>query len=91
VWIETTGAMIEAMETIIDATQERDTERARLAAEEIGALQAEAATADRALRIAVSEGGNAVGAPALGRLATILDAIETAHARLGAVRSGAAR
>jgi hypothetical protein len=79
VWIATTDAMIDAMETIVDATRAGDTSAARAAAEAIGALGGDAAVADRALRIAVSEGGAAVAAPALARLAGAVSAVSDAR------------
>jgi hypothetical protein len=79
VWIATTDAMIDAMETIVDATRAGDTSAARAAAEAIGALGGDAAVADRALRIAVSEGGAAVAAPALARLAGAVAAVSDAR------------
>ena len=73
VWIDTTDAMIGSMETIIDATEAGDDDdAAAAAAREFAALAEEAAPADRALRIALGEGGSAVTAAPLGRLADLL-------------------
>lgn len=87
VWIETTDAMIGAMERILDATEAGDASAARDAADEFAALADEAATADRALRIALSEGGAALTAAPLVRLAAALRSIEGARASAAAVAS----
>ncbi len=85
VWIETTDAMIAAMETILAATRAGDAAAARQAADDFAALSDEAAVADRALRIAVSEGGAAVSAAALGRLAEAIAAVRQARAEVAAI------
>lgn len=85
VWIETTDAMISAMETIVMATRAGDVAGARDAAEAFAALDEEADEADRALRIAVSEGGAAIAAPALGRLAGARAAVGEARAQMAAI------
>lgn len=85
VWLETTDAMIGAMETIVSATQSGDAAAAREAAAEFAALQADAGVADRALRIALSEGGSAVSAAALGRLADAVASVREARAQVAAL------
>lgn len=85
VWIETTDAMIGAVERILDATRAGDAAAARDAAGEFAALADDAATADRALRIALSEGGAALTAAPLERLAVALRSIEDARAAAAAV------
>jgi hypothetical protein len=87
VWLETTGAMIDAMQRIVMASRAGDADAAREAARVIGTLEEDAATADRALRIAVSEGGSALASTALGRLAAELDAVASVRARVDAVRT----
>jgi hypothetical protein len=72
VWIDTTDAMIGSMETIIEATEAGDEASAAEAAQEFAALAEEASPADRALRIALGEGGSAVTSAPLGRLADLL-------------------
>ena len=72
VWIDTTDAMIAAVETIIAATEGGDDDAAVEAANEFASLAEDAAPADRALRIAIGEGGNAVTAAPMGRLADLL-------------------
>jgi hypothetical protein len=91
VWLETTGAMIDAMQRIVMATRAGDADAAREAARVIGTLEEDAETADRALRIAVSEGGSALASTALGRLARELDAVASVRARVNAVLVEAAR
>jgi hypothetical protein len=80
VWIETTDAMIGAVEGILEATRAGDAAAAREAAEAFAALADDAATADRALRIALSEGGAALTSAPLERLAGALRSIEAARA-----------
>ena len=84
VWVETTDAMIGAVEQILDATRAGDAAAADRAAAAFAALADDAATADRALRIALSEGGASVTAAPLGRLASALRGIETARAAVSA-------
>ena len=85
VWVETTDAMIAAMEAIVNATRAGNAEAAREAAEAFAALDEEAGVAERALRIAVSEGGAAVAAVALGRLADALASVREARAQMAAI------
>lgn len=84
VWIETTDAMISAVEQILDATRAGDDAAATEAADAFAALSDEAATADRALRIALSEGGASLTAAPLERLASALRAIEGSRAAAAA-------
>jgi hypothetical protein len=91
VWLETTGAMIDAMERIVMATRAGDADAAREAGRVIGTLEEDAETADRALRIAVSEGGSALASTALGRLAGELDAVASVRARVKGVLMEGAR
>ena len=79
VWLETTDAMISAVQHIVDAVRQGDAAAAELAAEEFAALGADAARADRALRIAMGEGGSSVLAPPLERLASVLADIRDAR------------
>jgi len=80
VWLQTADAMIGAMETIVAATAAGDAQGAARSADAFADLAEAGATADRALRIAISEGGSAVAAPALDRLAAALTAIREARA-----------
>lgn len=91
VWIETTDAMIGAVEQIVDATRAGDDDAAIKAGEAFVALGDEADTADRALRIALGEGGAALTAAPLGQLAEVLGDIEAARATVAAIRADPGR
>jgi hypothetical protein len=80
VWVEATGELIAAAEQLVRATADGDAAAAREAARRMDELAEDADQADRALRIAISEGGTAVTAAPLGRLADVLR--RTAEARL---------
>jgi hypothetical protein len=84
VWLGTTDAMIGAMETIERATRAGDEVAARAGADAFAALADDAAPADRALRIAIGEGGSAVTAAPMGRLADVLRTIDAARAATAA-------
>ncbi|MGI8657601.1 MAG: hypothetical protein ACR2K4_02370 [Candidatus Limnocylindria bacterium] len=75
VWIETTDAMIGAVEAMVNAVDAGDSAAASRAADAFAALGDDGAQADRALRIALGEGGSALLAAPLSRLATVLEAI----------------
>lgn len=91
VWLETTDEMIGAVEGIIEATRQDDRAAAARAADEFAELADEAATADRALRIALGEGGAAVTAAPLGRLADLLRRVEQARLAVAAILQAAGR
>jgi len=88
-WIETTNEMIGAVERVIEATREGDVVAADEAAAEFAALADDAMTADRALRIAIGEGGGGVTAPALAAFASILGDLRDLRAAV-ATRGGPA-
>jgi hypothetical protein len=90
-WIETADAMIGAVEALVDAVTAGDAARAEEAAEAFAAASDEAVVAGRALRIAISEGGSAIAAPVLGRLARALEAVQAARAELAAIVQTARR
>lgn len=79
VWVEASAALVDAAEAIVAATTAGDAAAAAEAADEFAAQREGAASADRALRIAMGEGGAAVTAAPLGRLADLLR--RTAEAR----------
>ncbi len=87
VWIETSDEMIGAVEQIVNATQRGDEAAAAQAANDFAALADDGATADRALRIAIGEGGSAVTAAPLGRLASVLSAIGELRLTVASVRA----
>ena len=91
VWIETADAMIGAMERIVAATRAGDSAAADRAAEDFAAAAEEAASADRALRIAIGEGGSAVTAAPLGRLAQVLRSVAAARAEVASIVQTVAR
>ena len=91
VWIETADAMIGAMERIVAATRAEDPAAADRAAEEFAAAAEEAPSADRALRIAIGEGGSAVTAAPLGRLAQVLRSVAAARAEVASIVQTVAR
>ena len=80
VWIEASGALLQAAEALVAASARRDAEGVAAAADDFERQREGAASADRALRIAMGEGGAAVTAAPLGRLADILR--RTADARV---------
>lgn len=81
VWIEASGAVLDAAASLVEATLDGDAEAAEKAADDFATQRDGAASADRALRIAMGEGGTAVTAAPLGRLADLLR--RTAEARVG--------
>ncbi|MGQ0609320.1 MAG: hypothetical protein ACT4OQ_12795 [Chloroflexota bacterium] len=85
VWIETTDAMISAVEQILEATRAGDAAAADDAAQSFVALADDGATADRALRIALNEGGSALTAAPLGRLAVVLRDLDSCRAAVAAL------
>ena len=91
VWLETTDEMIGAVEGIIEGTRQDDRAAAARAADEFAALADDAATADRALRIALGEGGAAVTAAPLGRLADLLRRVEQARLAVAAILQAVGR
>lgn len=82
VWIETTDAMISAVEQIVDAVEADDAAAAEETAAAFAALGEEGARADRALRIALGEGGSAILAAPLERMASVMGSIEATRAAL---------
>lgn len=85
VWVGTVDAMIAAVDALITATRADDAEAAANAADAFNALADDAATADRALRIALGEGGSALTAAPLERLAGVLGGIEDARDAAAAI------
>ena len=88
VWLDTTDAMIGSVEAIVAATRAGDPEAAMAAAGAFAALASESTAADRALRIGLSEGGAAIAAAPLERLATELRQIESVRARAAGIAAG---
>ena len=84
VWVDTTDAMIAAVDDLVTATQLGDARAVESAAEAVAALGPDAVSADRALLIAIAEGGNAVTAAPLSRLASELRQLETLRGAIAA-------
>lgn len=91
VWIDTTDAMIGSMETIITATEAGDDASANEAARAFAAIAEEAGPADRALRIAIGEGGSAVTAAPLGRLADLLREVAVTRLEVASIMHAVGR
>jgi len=85
IWVEAAAALLEATTALVHATTAGDPEAAEAAAAEVAAQAGGAATADRALRIAMSEGGAAVTAAPLGRLADLLRRLADARREVAAI------
>lgn len=85
VWIDASGALVEAAEALVAASGRGDAGAAAEAAEEFAEQREGAASADRALRIAMGEGGVAVTAAPLGRLADVLRRAAEARATVAEI------
>lgn len=91
VWVEASGALVDAAGALVEATADGDAQAAAAAAREL-AMQGEgAASADRALRIAMGEGGSAVTAAPLGRLADLLRRTGEARATVAGILQSVSR
>jgi len=86
IWISTVDEMIGAMQRLVTATGAGDAAGAEAAAAEFAALAKEAPAADRALRIGLGEGGSAVAATPLERLAALLAATDQLQLAIVAAR-----
>jgi hypothetical protein len=82
VWIETSDAMVSAVEKLVAATRTGDVGAAREAADAFAARSDDGETADRALRIALSEGASALMAGPLERLAAVLGELDASRAAI---------
>ena len=80
IWIETSDATIEAVEEIVAAARAGRTAEAQRLADEFAELADEAVEADRALQIAISEGGGLVAAAPLSRLVAAKRAVDAQRA-----------
>lgn len=72
VWVDASGGLLDAAEALVAVTADGDPRAAAEAAAAFARLRGGAASADRALRIAIGEGGSAVTAAPLRRLADVL-------------------
>jgi prolyl oligopeptidase PreP (S9A serine peptidase family) len=91
VWIRTASAMIRAMHRLVDAVEDRDAAAARQARVAFDAAAKRAPQADRALRIGMGEGGSALTATPLRRLAGVLRGLEELDVAVRAVLAEAGR
>jgi hypothetical protein len=80
IWTDAAGALLMAAQSLLDATAAGDASAVQAAARALDAQADDARSADRALRIAMAEGGGSVTAAPLARLADLLRA--TAEARV---------
>jgi hypothetical protein len=85
VWLDTTGAMIGAVEAILEATESGNAAAARAGAADFAAAAEDAGPADRALRIAIGEGGSAVTAAPLARLASLLRDVSSTRLEVASI------
>ena len=91
VWIATTDAMITGVEAILDAARLDDGAAQVRAGEAFVALADEAASADRALRIAIGEAGQELTVAPVSRLAEALAEVEAARNAVAALAGPAGR
>ncbi|HEY6609125.1 MAG TPA: hypothetical protein VI277_08025 [Candidatus Limnocylindria bacterium] len=93
VWVETADRSITIVETLVAALRAGDITAAEAAAAELAAFADEAAVADRALQIAISEGGGTMAAGPLAALSAMKRSVDDQRAAVGnllaAMRSGA--
>ena len=91
IWIETTDATIGAVERLVAAIEADDAEAAERAAQDVAELSDDATRADRALQLAISEGGGSIAAPPLAQLAAAIGAVEAQRSAVGGIVAGVAR
>ncbi|HSI99394.1 MAG TPA: hypothetical protein VLA59_03305 [Patescibacteria group bacterium] len=91
VWVEASGALLDAAEALVAATAAGDARAAAEAADAFALQRDGAASADRALRIAMGEGGAAVTAAPLGRLADLLRRTAEARAAVAGILQSVSR
>jgi len=82
IWLATTSAMLDAADRIVAAVRSGDAAAADAAGADYREAAGRAALADRALALAISEGGAAVTATPLVRLAGALQEVAAARAAL---------
>jgi hypothetical protein len=91
IWVDASGALVDAAEALVRATVGGDARAAADAADEFAMQRDGAASADRALRIAMGEGGAAVTAAPLGRLADLLRRTAEARATVAEILQSVSR
>lgn len=85
IWLDTTGRLLDAIDTLVVAIEAGDAAAVAAAGEEVAALGDEAREADVALSLAISEGGGAIAQAPLQRLARVLREIDETRRRLVAI------
>lgn len=90
IWVETSAATIDAVDRLAGAVARGDAVAAEAAADDFARLGAEAETADRALSIAISEGGGSLLAAPLSRLVESIRSTQELRAEVAALRAAAA-
>jgi hypothetical protein len=85
IWLGTIGDLIDVTEALATASAAGDADAAGTAAERFDELSGEAREADVALGVAIAEGGSAVAAAPMRRLATVLDRIARLRATLASI------
>ena len=83
VWIETSDAVVHAVERLIAAVTSGDAAGAERAAADFADLEPDATDADRALQIAISEGAGTIVSAPLARLTAAIDAVGALRADVG--------
>jgi hypothetical protein len=91
VWLDATGELLSATEELVDAVRSGDDRAAHAAAERVADLEDEAVFADRALRIAMSEGSAFVAEGAVARLAEAERRTVATRAQVAAILQAVAR
>lgn len=87
IWLGTTSAMLDAADRIVAAVRAGDAGAADAAGRDYRDAAAQAGLADRALALAISEGGAAVTATPLLRLAAALEDVASVRAALAVLAS----
>ncbi|HET8570907.1 MAG TPA: hypothetical protein VFN14_03380 [Candidatus Limnocylindria bacterium] len=85
VWIATADALLDALTGVVDARRDGDATREAQALDAYRRASDGAAQADRALAIAIAEGGGAISQAPLARLADLLAKIDATRASVSAV------
>jgi hypothetical protein len=86
VWIDTAGALLDALSDVAVARRAGDAPAESRALDAYRRASDEATQADRALAIAIAEGGGAVAQAPLARLADLLAKIDATRASVASLR-----
>jgi hypothetical protein len=91
VWVEAAGRLFDAANALVTATADGDPDAVAEAADDFATQREGAASAYRALRIAMGEGAAAVTAAPLGRLADVLRSTAEARAEVAEILHAVSR